>query len=193
VPFFESYVTTDSVQAAYTKVLNGAGAIRPRRDAIDTRIVDEVDRRSFTYRGGIENLPGIIDSQADVGGYPVLKNGPAPADSDHDGLPDWWELQYGLNPQSAPGDFSDTNSDPDEDGYTQMDNYLEYLAQEGFQFGSFNCTEAIAADLNGDCKVTFDDFEMFAKNWQHSAGFEDMVQFASQWLDCNREPASECR
>jgi hypothetical protein len=193
VPFFEPYVTTDTVQTAYTKVLNEAGAIRPRRDAIDRRIVDEVGRRSFTYRGGIENLPGIIDSQADVGGYPALKNGPAPADSDHDGLPDWWELQHGLNPFSAPGDFSDTHADPDDNGFTQMDDYLEYLAQGGFQFQTYNCTEGIDGDLNGDCKVSIEDFEIFASRWQQNANLQDLIQFASQWLECNRDPATECR
>lgn len=193
VPFFDSYVTTDSLQTAYLKVLNGAGAIRPRRDEIDARIVDEVGRRSFTYRGSIDNVPGIIDSQTDADGYPVLKNGPAPADSDHDGLPDWWELQHGLNPQSAAGDYSDTNADPDADGFTQMDDYLEYLADGGFQFGSYNCTEGIGADLNGDCKVSFEDFEMFADTWQQGANLQNLVQFACQWLECSREPAAECR
>jgi len=193
VPFFESCVTTDSLADTYSRVLSEAGAIRPRRDTIDRRIVDEVGRRSFTYRGSIDNLPGIIDSQADVGGYPFLKNGPAPADSDHDGLPDWWELQHGLNPQSASGDYSDTNNDLDADGLTQMDNYLEYLAQGGLQFQTFNCTEQIESDLNVDCRVSFEDFQMFADDWPESANLQDLVKFASQWLECSREPATECK
>jgi hypothetical protein len=49
-------------------------------------------------------------------------------DSDHDGLPDWWELMIGTNPNSASGDFSDSNADPDGDGYSNLENYLNWLA-----------------------------------------------------------------
>lgn len=130
-PFFPSYVETDPVDALYDNVLADAGATRPKRDAIDTRIIQDVKNRSFTFRGSKTNLPGIIDSQEDVGGYPILKGGPAPEDSDHDGLPDWWETKHGLNVNSPAGDFSDTNADAERDGYTNMDDYLEYLAAGG--------------------------------------------------------------
>ena len=87
--------------------------------------------------------PGFIDSQTDVHDYSPLigaanysPNFPwapyatynVPIDSDHDGLPDWWELAKGLNPNSAPGDFSDSNGDPDGDGYSNLEDYLNWLA-----------------------------------------------------------------
>ena len=40
-------------------------------------------------------------------------------DSDNDGMPDWWEEKYGLNP----GDPSDANQDLDGDGYTNLQEY----------------------------------------------------------------------
>jgi hypothetical protein len=50
-------------------------------------------------------------------------------DSDHDGLPDWWEALFALNPQSPTGDFGETNADPDGDGYTRLDDYLAWMAR----------------------------------------------------------------
>lgn len=65
---------------------------------------------------------GIIDSQEDVGGWPLLKSAPAPTDSDHDGMPDEWEKKNGLNPND-PADGNTVN----EDGYTNLEKYLNSL------------------------------------------------------------------
>lgn len=40
-------------------------------------------------------------------------------DTDNDGMPDWWEEKYGLNPE----DPSDANQDLDGDGYTNLQEY----------------------------------------------------------------------
>ena len=87
--------------------------------------------------------PGFIDSQTDVHDYSPLTsainyspNFPwapyatynVPVDSDHDGMPDWWELIKGTNPNSAAGDFSDANADLVGDGYTELERYLNWLA-----------------------------------------------------------------
>ena len=87
--------------------------------------------------------PGFIDSQTDVHDYspgigatnysPNFPWAPyatynVPIDSDEDGMPDWWELMIGTNPNSAPGDFSDANADLVGDGYTELERYLNWLA-----------------------------------------------------------------
>jgi hypothetical protein len=203
VPFFPSYVATHSVEEAYSSVLADVGATRPRRDAIDARIIEDVINRTYHYRGSIDNLPGIIDSQTDVGGYPILKDGPVPADSDHDGLPDWREVQLGLNVQSPIGDYSDTNGDPDGDGYTNMDDYLDYLAQGGAPFETYHCTEGLLSDYDGDCRVDLIDFELFASAWESQSPAADLntdemvdimdaAMFVRDWLDCHRSPLTEC-
>lgn len=44
-------------------------------------------------------------------------------DADHDGLPDGWELRYGLNPNSDQGDDG-ADGDPDGDSFSNLHEYL---------------------------------------------------------------------
>lgn len=103
---------TDSALDAYERVLATAGASR-KRDAADQRLVAGV--RDGTHR--------LINSQRDVGGWPTLKSAPAPADQDQDGMPDDWERGHGLKPADA----ADRNADRDNDGYTNLEEYLNSL------------------------------------------------------------------
>ena len=128
-PFFDSYVETQSAQDAYKRVLSNVGNTQPMTDDHDIRVINETLAGTYTYSGSVSGLPGLPDSQNDVGGwenYPE-KHRPANWDTDNDGLPDWWEQLKGLNINSAAGDFSDANADPDMDGFTHLDNYLEWM------------------------------------------------------------------
>jgi hypothetical protein len=78
-------------------VLHNAGCVKPKIDAVDARIINEVRGGTATFGGSWGKGMGIIDSQEDVGGWPELKSAEPPADSDHDGMPDEWEEQHKLN------------------------------------------------------------------------------------------------
>ena len=122
-PFVVAPVTTQSAEVAYGLVLAQAGASRVR-DAVDRRVVEEIRTGTATlgesYKGGGK---GIIDSQKDVGGWPELRSLPAPVDTDHDGVPDVWELAHGLNPRDpADGPRATTPG-----GYTHLERYLNSL------------------------------------------------------------------
>jgi pectate lyase len=114
---------------AYHSVLDNAGAILPKRDAVDTRIIKETRGGFATYEGvsyekerevaDPSKICGIIDTQKDVGGWPELKSEPAPTDTDRDGMPDSWESANGLNP----GDPQDRNKVAS-DGYTMLEKYI---------------------------------------------------------------------
>ena len=71
--------------------VGGGGATRPRRDAIDLRIVDDVQS------GGGH----VINSPNDVGGLPAFATKP-PVDADSDGLPDAWEASMDSTPPTLP-------------------------------------------------------------------------------------------
>ncbi len=107
----------ESAISAYDNVLKYSGANFPLRDAVDTRIVNEVKTN-----GG-----KIIVSQTEVGGWPVLASGTAPTDTDKDGMPDTWETEKGLNPNYA----ADRNN-MDSMGYTMLESYLNGLTSGSF-------------------------------------------------------------
>ncbi|WP_238480300.1 pectate lyase [Mangrovibacterium lignilyticum] len=111
----------DKAKKAYKKVLAQAGASH-QRDAVDKRIVREVETGTTTFSGKEEGIAGIIDSQSDVGGWPKLTSVEAPLDDDMDGIPDYWEIQHKLNPND-PADSQQL----DKSGYTMLETYLNQL------------------------------------------------------------------
>ena len=113
-PITYAPVLTHSAEEAYELVLSDAGAVLPKRDSVDMRIIEEV--RTGTVNSG----SGIIDSQTDVGGFPILYSIPAPTDTDHDGMPDDWEIQYHFNPMDPSDNIKDSNNN----GYTNIEEYL---------------------------------------------------------------------
>ena len=111
-PFESGIVQTEDAPEAYKKVLETGGAVLPKRDAADQRIVKDVRQRTGR----------IIQSQEKVGGWPELKSAEAPLDSDLDGMPDEWEKKHGLNPKD-PEDRNKLNAE----GYTMLEQYLNSI------------------------------------------------------------------
>jgi hypothetical protein len=118
-PLFEPFVKTQSVEDAYASVIADVGANLPKQDPVDARIIQDVKKRQARFQGAISKVPGIIDSQKDSGGWPKYESGPAPADGDHDGIPDAWEKQRGLNP-ADPADAAKDGGN----GFTNLELYL---------------------------------------------------------------------
>ena len=124
-PVEHAAIETDSAKKAYKKVLQNAGASL-QRDAVDKRIIHEATtgKESFgtKFRDGGN---GIIDSQKDVGGWPILRSIPPPPDTDNDGMPDEWERQNGLNPEKADNNDYKLNKD-----YTNIEVYLNSIVSK---------------------------------------------------------------
>jgi hypothetical protein len=85
-------VTTQEVVAATGHVLSEAGANKPARDSVDTRVVNDVRNAIYGNPSG-----NIIDSQEDVGGWPTLNSTTPPTDSNNDGVPDYFAISLGFN------------------------------------------------------------------------------------------------
>jgi pectate lyase len=113
-------INQQTAKDAYASVLEHVGASLPKRDAVDERIIQEVQSGTAT-----KGKNGIIESQSEVGGWPELKSTTAPADSDHDGMPDEWEKANSLNPDNA-----DDRNTVAGDGYTMLEKYLNSLVEK---------------------------------------------------------------
>jgi pectate lyase len=113
-PYSVPTVTTDPTSILKDKVLASVGAYKPTRDSVDSRIINDV-----------RNLTGNQNNIGNGGPWPDLASGApvAPSDSDHDGMPDNWEIAHGLNPKD-PSDGAKISSN----GYTNLENYLNELA-----------------------------------------------------------------
>ncbi|MCW5912345.1 MAG: pectate lyase [Cyclobacteriaceae bacterium] len=118
-PFEVVAITNQPAEQAYQQVLKHGGASL-QRDVVDARVVEEVRAGTATYG---KNKNGIIDSQQDVGGWPVLKSNPAEPDTDGDGLPDAWEKKHKLNPNDA----ADASAYALSKEYTNIEVYLNEL------------------------------------------------------------------
>lgn len=144
--FFPSEVILDPAYTAYKKVLSDVGATQPVFDDHDTRMVLETRDSTYSAVGSVTGLKGLIDHENDQGGfedYPSLTR-PANWDTDHDGMPDWWETLKGLDPNSPAGDFSESNADNDMNGFTNLEYYLNWMAEAHF---SATGTQPIVVDL----------------------------------------------
>ena len=119
IPNPAAIVTTTSALEAYDQVLSTAGSnlglgcdgiFFTRRDAIDTRIVSDA----------MNGTGEIIDDPSEVGGWLTVEQAVPCADADHDGMPDLWEQEWGLDANSS----SDGSEDIDGDGYPNIEEFL---------------------------------------------------------------------
>ena len=90
--------------------------------------VDTTTVRRYTVDGDSDGIVDVVDNcpdlyhqdQSDLNNNGVGDVCDPDLDADGDGMPDYWELQYGLNPVTA----ADADIDSDADGYS---NLIEYL------------------------------------------------------------------
>ena len=140
-PFFPSYAKVESARAAFKNVLSDVGANQPFLDNHDTRMVNETLAGTTTTVGSQSGKKGLIDSEEDKGceGFKGLNITEAKReanwDTDQDGMPDWWEEVKGV---------SDGNTDENADGYTNLEEYLNWLAEPHF---TLKQSESVTIDM----------------------------------------------
>lgn len=131
-------MTIMTAQQSFDYVMKNVGADLPVRDAVDKRIIMQVEEDKAIYNTDYvtdsgpqfkhRRLPkdsykeGIITDIAQVGGYPEYK-GTSYKDSDNDGLPDDYEKKNGFN-SNDPKDAAAIAKN----GYSNIENYLNEIA-----------------------------------------------------------------
>jgi hypothetical protein len=120
--------TIYSAATAYRLTTSDAGALP--RDQMDSLVINQVKtlgKGTTGYTAGTVGPNGsLYTSQAQTGlsnnGYGVITGGTKSADTDNDGMPDYWEKSMG----------SDTSIDDSRtlaaDGYTLLEHYINWLA-----------------------------------------------------------------
>jgi hypothetical protein len=129
---------TDTATNAYNRVLDYMGANWWTRDnvidTLDERIIHEVRTGTGKIKAwaddpfnpdpneGVE-WRAMLAKRADPVTGAAPYNRPADWDVDGDGMPGFWELAHGLDPNAA-----DNNGDFDADGYTNLEEYINDVA-----------------------------------------------------------------
>ena len=131
------YTSTHDASDAFNSVTEYAGASL-RMDDVDKRVTDETRTGTASCTGSSDDPdkdpvgPGIIDTEADAGGWPTYgatsDEIAAVKDTDGDGMPDAFETGFGLDPD----DPSDGNARTlDKYGrYTNLEMYLHWLVRD---------------------------------------------------------------
>ena len=130
-PLFESYATIHTAKDAMKIVTSDAGATMPMRDEHHIRNIRETLDGTHTYVGSKSKIKGEIDTEADITehadgkGWEVYPEEARPEnwDTDQDGIPDWYEALIHSDAHTA-----NQNDDPDSDGWTLLEDYLELMA-----------------------------------------------------------------
>ena len=130
-PLFESYATIHTAMDAMKIVTSDAGATMPMRDEHHIRNIRETLDGTHTYVGSKSKIKGEIDTETDITehadgkGWEVYPEEARPEnwDTDQDGMPDWYEALIHSDAHTA-----NQNDDPDSDGWTLLEDYLELMA-----------------------------------------------------------------
>ncbi|MFG6685816.1 pectinesterase family protein [Mariniflexile sp. HNIBRBA6329] len=120
INILENIKTSNAINA-YNEVLKNAGA-NLFRDAVDVRIIHNTKEGSANYKNG------IIDSQENVGGWPILKSENSKNDLDEDGVPDDWEKEAKLDPKT-----NDAHLNTLDKTYTNIEVYSNSLVNTLFK------------------------------------------------------------
>lgn len=125
----------ESAQSAFKNVLSDVGCNFQQLDNNEKRLIQETRDGTYTKTGSRSGLKGLIDKEGDSEGDSedweglgmVEAERPTGWDSDQDGIPAWFETAMGWNDSAG-----NNNDDSDGDYYTDLEEYLNWMAVPHF-------------------------------------------------------------
>ncbi|MCD7904929.1 MAG: dockerin type I domain-containing protein [Clostridiales bacterium] len=166
-----SYVgQAESADEAYANVTSCVGpAINAdSRTDIDAEVISDTINGTGNLSGARDLSEASSTQAASIASYGIVQAtytypettyasdyGDLYTDTDGDGMPDWWELERGLDPYSA--STSETNGDYCGQGYTNIEYYLNDLTADSFPEGTVTTSPAIGAEVTVDPNGTDSD------------------------------------
>lgn len=107
-----SVTTTAMNSSLISNILSVVGANYPFRDSVDEGFVNDY----------ANNTGRTLSDNHYPNNYPTFSSPPAPVDNDRDGMADAWESNNSLNIS-----VDDSGSDFDNDGYSNIEEYVFYI------------------------------------------------------------------
>jgi len=140
-----SVIPTVSASSAYRIAISSTGTLP--YDQMDSLVINQVKTLglgSAGYSAGtVGPSGGLYKDQTQTGlsnnGYGIIRSGVQSVDTDHDGMPDYWETATGMNVNA------DDAMTLAADGYTLIEHYFNWLA--GIHAVS-NINSSVDIDLN---------------------------------------------
>ena len=121
----------ESAQSAFKNVLSDVGCNYKQLDNNEKRLIEETLKGTYSKTGSRSGLKGHIDKESDSEGWDGLgmikAERPTGWDSDKDGIPAWFEGAKGWSDAAA-----NNNADSDGDYYTDLEEYLNWVAVPHF-------------------------------------------------------------
>lgn len=99
-PFKVISIPQQTASSAFEAVLRQVGAILPKRDTMDERIIANVRNRTGNFIDVQGGYPHGTAYEKTINAWPALAQTKPAIDRDEDGMPDEWERKNGLDPQN---------------------------------------------------------------------------------------------
>ncbi len=121
-------ITEIPVDDLLTELPPQAGATLPKRDQVDRNAIRDLETGGGQIIDCVrpDSRGGANGCAKNAGGFPTYAISSAPADSDNDGIPDFWEVANGLNPN-----VNDSLIDSNNDGYLNIEDYVHSIQESG--------------------------------------------------------------
>ena len=146
----------ESAQSAFKNVLSDVGCNYKQLDNNEKRLIEETLKGTYSKTGSRSKLLGLIDKESDSEGWGGLgmveATRPANWDTDKDGIPAWFEIAMGWNDSAG-----NNNDDSDGDYYTDLEEYLNWVAVPHF-YNMANDGTVTALETGTNHTITLADY-----------------------------------